>query len=61
MKFEIIKDIESGKIQDEDIFFEIERCFKMVGDYFNNSENYGMKLFISNHFHQKEIHTKRKN
>eukprot|EP01080_Neovahlkampfia_damariscottae_P010871 gene10871-3487_t len=30
VKFEIMKDVKSGKIQDENIFFEIERCFKMI-------------------------------
>eukprot|EP01080_Neovahlkampfia_damariscottae_P012704 gene12704-6902_t len=56
LKFEIMKEIKSGKIQDGDIFFEIERCFKILGNYFNNSENnHGMKLFISNHFYQEEI------
>ena len=33
LKFEIMKDVKSGKMKDEDVFFEIERCFKILGDY----------------------------
>ena len=61
LKLEIIKDIKSGKIQYEDIFFEIERHFKTLSDYFNNLENDdGMKLFISNRFYQEEINVQKK-
>ena len=38
LKFEIMKDVKSGKMKDEDVFFEIERCFKILGDYLKTLE-----------------------